>query len=102
MLLTLPSDLYLIFYILSKHFNLILIKLSNFMVEHLSTNFGLNVFKVARSSFLARAAWAADCACSREHTRLTQVQIWRSCTLENFAKFIFRSKISLNVDGENL
>ena len=56
MLLTLPSDLYLIFYILSKHFNLILIKLYNFMVEHLSTNFGLNVFKVARSSFLARAA----------------------------------------------
>ena len=32
-------------------------------------------FKVARNSFLARAAWAADCACSREHTRLTQVQI---------------------------
>ena len=32
-------------------------------------------FKVARNSFLARAAWAADCACSHEHTRLTQVQI---------------------------
>ena len=32
-------------------------------------------FKVARNSFLARAAWVADCACSREHTRLTQVQI---------------------------
>ena len=29
-------------------------------------------FKVARNSFLARAAWSADCACSREHTRLTQ------------------------------
>ena len=29
-------------------------------------------FKVARNSFLARAVWAADCACSREHTRLTQ------------------------------
>ena len=59
------------------------------------------MLKVARNSFLARAAWAADCACSREHTRLTQVQIERSCTLENFAKFIFRSKISLKVDGEN-
>ena len=32
-------------------------------------------FKVARNSFLARAAWVADCACSRERTRLTQVQI---------------------------
>ena len=32
-------------------------------------------FQVARNSFLARAAWAADCACLREHTKLTQVQI---------------------------
>ena len=32
-------------------------------------------FKVARNSFLARTAWAADCVCLREHTRLTQVQI---------------------------
>ena len=36
---------------------------------------GSDQFKVARNSFLARAAWAADCACSRERTRLTQVQI---------------------------
>ena len=33
------------------------------------------VLKVARNSFLARAAWLADCACLREHTRLTQVQM---------------------------
>ena len=35
----------------------------------------LKPIKVARNSFLARAAWAADYACSREHTKLTQVQI---------------------------
>ena len=27
---------------------------------------------------------------------------WQSCTLQNFAKFIFQSKISRKADGENL
>ena len=75
---------------------------TNFLIFFFSFVWYPFLFKVARNSFLARAAWVADYACSREHTRLTQVQIYRSCTLENFAKFIFRSKISLKVDGENL
>ena len=73
-----------------------------FCLEHYKFNLTFPFLKVARNSFLARADWAADYACSRERTRLTKVQIKRSCSPKNLAKFRLRSKIHLKVDGDNL